>query len=231
LDFDRPRMPGLISPFYSNGDIVKYLGIQPKADKFALISQVASAVAHLHDRFIIHGDVKGSNILINPQGEASLADFGLSRILHKSGFTTMTVSGTYRYMAPELYSVCEAEEFNPIKAQDWRWKAPELMAVALNEEDESIPRVVETTDVWAFSMTVIEILTGAIPFSNIKRHDSVIDFVMSGGRPKRERCRQINNEIWKVLEMCWDADIIQRPSMATLSNFFASQAATQRARL
>ena len=179
--------------------------------------------------------------------EASLADFGLSRILQQSGFTTKTASGTLRYLAPELY---DNYEFNPIMAQDWRWKAPELMKVSLNDEDEVCPRVVETTDVWAFGMTVVEvrvsishaalgklmekrlqILTGTIPFSHIKRDDSVIHFVMSGGRPKRERCHQINNEIWKVLEMCWAPDLRQRPSMASLSIFFASQATAQPARL
>jgi serine/threonine protein kinase len=42
-----------------------------------------------------------SNILIKDDGEAALADFGLSRILEVSGFTTK-ISGTWRYMALEL---------------------------------------------------------------------------------------------------------------------------------
>jgi serine/threonine protein kinase len=144
------------------------------AQYLAQISQAASAVAYLHAIPIIHGDLKGvsiltepivvdshplqSNILINDNMEASLTDFGLTQTLQESGFTTKTVSGTFGYMAPEINDICES---NPIMAQDWRWKAPELMKVPLNDEDEVSPRMVKTTDVWAFSMTVIEVRISA----------------------------------------------------------------------
>jgi hypothetical protein len=65
-----------------------------------------------------------------------------------------------------------------------------------------------------------------MPFSHLKRDASVINFIMSGGRPKRMRYPQINNEIWNMLEKCWDTDPIQRPSMASLTIFLASQKAT-----
>ena len=64
-------------------------------------------------------------------------------------------------MAPDLYNYWEVEEFNPIMTQDWRWKAPELMKVSLNDEGEISPQMAETTDVWAFSMTVIEVRISA----------------------------------------------------------------------
>jgi serine/threonine protein kinase len=57
----------------------------------------------------------------------SLIDFGLSRILQISGFTTKTISGTSRYVALELLK----EEFTP--------------------------RVTAATDTWALAMTVIEV--------------------------------------------------------------------------
>jgi len=190
-----------------------------------MMTQVASALSYLHALSIIHGDVKASNILINNEGEASISDFGLARILNASGFTTKSASGTWRYTAPveictELVELCTEEEYNPSTTQEWRWKAPELLAVCLNEEEDSIPRLTAATDVYAFAMTVIEIFTQSIPFSQIKRDASVIHFVMSGGRPKREHCRQINDEIWMMLERCWDADPNQRPSMAALHTFF-----------
>jgi len=159
--------------------------------------------------------------LVNDNGEVSITDFGLSRVLDTTGFL---VSGTLRYMAPELLEVCEGEEFNPSMAQGWRGKAPERMAVSLNEADEAIPRVTKATDMWEFGMIALEILTGTIPFFYIKRDARVIHFVVSGGRPERARCHQINNEIWRILERCWDADPIQRPSMAFLSTFFTSHA-------
>jgi len=199
FDFDRPCTPCLVSPFYRHGNLKCYIKKQPNADKLVLITQAASALSYLHDLSIIHGDFKASNILINDDGEASIIDFGLSRILDTSGFTTKLASGTLRFMAPELIEVC------------------------VGEEDQSIPQVTEATDVWAFAMTVIEIVTESMPFSHLKRDGSVIHYVMTGGRPKREHCRQINDEIWMMLERCWDIDPNQRPSMATLSTFFTSQ--------
>jgi hypothetical protein len=73
-----------------------------------------------------------------------------------------------------------------------------------------------------------------VPFSHIKSDPRVIHYVISGGRPKRERSWQINEEIWGMLETCWDTEPIQRPSMAALSRFFALQdslVAAHRARL
>jgi len=111
---------------------------------------VAAGLAYLHDRSIIHGDIKavsnGSysllsvqlsikyyqfNILVNDEHKACISDFGLSRILEASGFTTTSVGGTYRWMAYELI----AYEFDGL----------------------SVPKITKATDTWAFGMTVVEV--------------------------------------------------------------------------
>jgi serine/threonine protein kinase len=234
-DFDRP-LPCIIMPYYRHGAIVDYLRKQPNANKPALLTQTSSALSYLHSLFIIHGDVKGSNILIDDNGEARLTDFSLSRILHAPGFTTMTTSGTWRYMAPELVEICEKESaegeeeeessLNPATTDSWRWKAPEQM--------EAATALTCAADVWGFAMMVMEIWTGAAPFSYIRGDASVIHHVISGGRPKRYYCQQISDEVWGVLEKCWDIDPGLRPSMASLTHFFALQAnsaTAERARL
>ena len=66
-----------------------------------ICQDVLSALAYLHNKNIIHRDVKGENIIVNTNGHAYLADLGLSIL---EGPDANTVSGTTRFMAPEVFA-------------------------------------------------------------------------------------------------------------------------------
>jgi pimeloyl-ACP methyl ester carboxylesterase len=61
--------------------------------------QIGSALAHAHERGVVHRDVKPSNILIDARGNAYLADFGVASFVDED--TRHRVAGTPRFMAPE----------------------------------------------------------------------------------------------------------------------------------
>nr|POF13123.1 serine/threonine-protein kinase ppk23 [Quercus suber] len=68
-----------------------------------LLLQLASAVEYLHDHWILHRDLKTSNILLNNRGEIKLADFGMARFCGEpppANLTQLVVTLWYR--APEL---------------------------------------------------------------------------------------------------------------------------------
>jgi serine/threonine protein kinase len=160
-----------------------------------------------------------NNIIVNDVGEACLTDFGLARSLQMSGLTTKTLSGTWRFMAPEI-----------------------LQSPTENEDEEFLPLANLAADVWAFSMTALQvrwplpcrsskqislsssdsqIFSGEKPFQHIRFDASVILHVVLGGRPNREHFQQISNKIWTVMDSCWRGNPSQRPTMTALSQFFS----------
>jgi serine/threonine protein kinase/WD40 repeat protein len=65
--------------------------------------QVASALAHAHERGIVHRDVKPSNLLLDSSGIVWVTDFGLAKTEEDSLTRTGDILGTIRYMSPERF--------------------------------------------------------------------------------------------------------------------------------
>lgn len=63
--------------------------------------QLAEAVAYMHSHSIVHRDLKLENILINPQGEVKIIDFGFA-VKCKQGDKLSSYCGTPHYMDPDL---------------------------------------------------------------------------------------------------------------------------------
>ena len=106
-------------------------------------SQISAALAHAHEKGVIHGDLKPSNIIVTPQGDAKILDFGLARRGDPVEFDRKTMEtasregdgahggGTFPYMAPEQIEGREASA---------------------------------RTDIWSFGVVLYEMIGGTPPF-------------------------------------------------------------------
>ncbi|HEV8481369.1 MAG TPA: protein kinase [Candidatus Eisenbacteria bacterium] len=111
----------------------------PSATVLRYGRQIASALAHAHERGVVHRDLKSANVMITPEGDAKVLDFGLARQLavageHSAELTLTgegTVVGTPGYLAPE---VLRGEKSGP------------------------------ASDLWALGVVLFEMITGRLPF-------------------------------------------------------------------
>jgi serine/threonine protein kinase len=75
--------------------------------RFKIVNAIAGALSYLHEecgQCILHRDVKPSNVLLDSEFNAYLADFGLARLFdHDKMAPTMTCGGTPGYIAPEIF--------------------------------------------------------------------------------------------------------------------------------
>jgi len=75
----------------------------PIRERIRVVAEVAEALAHAHERGVLHRDVKPANILLSPTLSAKVTDFGIGKLL--TGDTELTSTGQMvgspAYMSPE----------------------------------------------------------------------------------------------------------------------------------
>jgi serine/threonine protein kinase len=87
----------------SIADIMNDTKVPLQEEQISVICRESlKGLAYLHDRKIVHRDIKGGNIMINSQGEVKLADFGVSAQLTESVNKKNTCVGTPFWMSPEV---------------------------------------------------------------------------------------------------------------------------------
>ena len=128
-----------------------------------------------------------ANILIGNNGNARLTGFSLLEITSDE-------------------STAEAE--GPSMGTSIQWMSPELLVPT--EFGLTERRSTKASDCYAFGMTVYEVLSGRIPFSQYYLF-GIVGMVLEGHRPMRPQGAQgvwFTDTIWRMLEFCW----ISRPA-------------------
>uniref|UniRef100_A0A8B9SAT4 non-specific serine/threonine protein kinase n=1 Tax=Apteryx owenii TaxID=8824 RepID=A0A8B9SAT4_APTOW len=71
--------------------------------------QICLALKHIHDRKILHRDIKSQNIFLTKDGTVQLGDFGIARVLNSTVELARTCIGTPYYLSPEI---CQNKPYN-----------------------------------------------------------------------------------------------------------------------
>ncbi|KZV91834.1 kinase-like protein [Exidia glandulosa HHB12029] len=185
----------LVTPWMKNGNILAYLSEHPRADSTLLMLQVARGLAHLHAQspIIVHRSVLPTNILINDEEEAVISDFGLAKALQDA--------------SPDSHAYTESSGAS---------EAMRYMAAELNDEtNDGYGRYGPPADVYAWAMSYLRVLSGKVPFHNVKQVGRVVIMVNKGMSPKRADygVNTFTDAVWALLMRCWDKDPASRPTM------------------
>jgi serine/threonine-protein kinase len=94
----------MIMEFVEGRTVGQYLeqGPVPVQNAIGLCMEVLSALDYAHARGIVHRDIKPANMMITPQGQVKLMDFGIARVMNDPSLTqTHQTTGSLYYMSPE----------------------------------------------------------------------------------------------------------------------------------
>lgn len=107
--FQDPKRLYLVMDIALGGDMRYNLEHTPDKRPFPenrvrfYMAQLCLALDYIHEKRVLHRDIKPDNILMDARGWVKLSDFGISGVMDKDGFCYQK-SGTRGYAAPELYS-------------------------------------------------------------------------------------------------------------------------------
>ncbi|TFK52977.1 kinase-like protein [Heliocybe sulcata] len=178
-----------VSPWCERGSIKasEHVKTLSQAHVNRWIFEIAQGLKYLHSCGIIHGDLRGDNILISDDGKAQITDFGL--VLY-----TETVGKVIGTTSKELQT-----------AGARSWMAPEI----LDPENIDKFRRTKPTDIYAFACTIWELyMEGAKPWPG-RFYPTGYNEVMKSKRPSRPSA--MSDGLWNIVERCWAQDPAARP--------------------
>ncbi|KAI3500931.1 hypothetical protein L1887_36760 [Cichorium endivia] len=183
----------IVTELLTGGTLRKYLvNMRPRgldtrvAIGFAL--DIARAMECLHSHGIIHRDLKPENLLLTSDHKSvKLADFGLAR---EESLTEMMTAetGTYRWMAPELYST-----------------------VTLRHGEKK--HYNHKVDAYSFAIVLWELIHNKLPFEGMSNLQAAYAAAFKNVRPSAD---ELPEDLALIVTSCWMEDPNGRPNFSQI---------------
>jgi serine/threonine-protein kinase len=188
-DGEHQGQPFFTMKFMDGGSLAEHLprfsADLPRAVE--LLTQVARAIHYLHEKRLLHRDLKPQNILLDEKGVAHVSDFGLAKFLDAELELSQTgeVVGSLPYMAPEQ---------------------------ALGRTD----RISAATDIWALGVILYELLTGQRPFQGQTREELIRQVAAASPTPPRKLRSRLPRVLERICLKCLEREPAERYPSALL---------------
>jgi serine/threonine protein kinase len=212
-------------------------GDLPWRTRAKIALQVALGMKHLHERHMLHRDLKSANVLLDEEMRAKVCDFGLSRVVRParqrvvhSPFTGMTrllpsADGVHKINDGQqsvlslenlAVNVVDARGIMTRAAGTLLWMAPEVFR---GDQDYT-----GAIDVYSYGIVMWELATRKKPWVDELSHETVFfeqlnRALQTGRRPAiPDDVAAEHGEYVAVMQRCWAGDSIDRPTFADVSN-------------
>ncbi|KAL5522444.1 hypothetical protein ACEPAG_8460 [Sanghuangporus baumii] len=205
---EQTGFPTLVSQWMSVGSAWNYLKDKPDFNPTRLVRSIARGIQYLHRQNIVYSDLKSDNVLLSTSLDARICDFSCSRVLAANrSLANMSsgLRGTSRYLDYELLAT-------PASGGQ--------MTVCHTKE----------TDVWAFGMTVYELLDRQWPYGHLAEVQ-VLSAILSGQLPSM--LQSFHNQsplrntvkaiLWEMCERCWAREPKDRATIDTVLTEFEKE--------
>ena len=154
------------------------------------VRQILAGLAYLHNKDIIHRDIKGANVLVDNKGNIKISDFGISRRVEASSLLEpgqtakaahrVSLQGSVFWMAPEV-----------VKQRPYTKKA----------------------DIWSLGCLVVEMFTGQHPFPDL---DHIQAMFKIGDYKRPGRPDGCSDAAAAFLDQTFEVNLEKRPSAEVL---------------
>lgn len=140
----------IVMEFMSGGSLSNLLFQQkvmlPFERKAVMATQIAEGLAYLHERNVVHRDLKTMNVILDTELNCKICDFGLTITLERTHMTVYGLQGSPRYMAPEQ----------------------------LDANDNRPTRITAKVDIWQMGCLLMELFCLVVPFASFTSVAAII---------------------------------------------------------
>ncbi|KAF8842581.1 kinase-like protein [Paxillus ammoniavirescens] len=198
-------LPSLVCPWVNGGTLTHHLETHPDLSpekRHEILLQICDGLCYLHSKAIMHGQLNGSNVLMDRNGNAYLADFGFLPVVLEfrvAPYLSTAIGSSVRWAAPELFEIPDAANAPPLQ-------------------------LTMHSDIYSFGSIMLQVLSGSVPYYAIKRDEQVLYAVARTIKPDRPQSSNVTDSYWEYIQLCWSPRREnRRPSATDVSTFLATQ--------